>query len=291
MRAFIYLITIYLIWGSTYLAMRIGVMPGSGFPPFALAGSRLIIAGPVLLLISAFAGNNIKLNLVEAKRLFISGALLWCTGHGLILWGEQFVDSGYTALLISSLPLWVLVMECLYEKRSPKFMQTFLVLFGLVGIILLIYPKLVASTQANTVSTIAILIGTISWGAGSLYQKNKTVRRSSLTSSGYQQLFAGIVLLFVSFISGEPIPTPTSSALIAWLYLIIFGSIVAFTVYVKALKELPARIVMTHAYVNPVVAVILGYLILSEPVTPVMIIGGIVILLSVFSIIKNKGRK
>ncbi len=266
-------------------------MPGSGFPPFALAGSRLIIAGPVLLLISAFAGNNIKLNLVEAKRLFISGALLWCTGHGLILWGEQFVDSGYTALLISSLPLWVLVMECLYEKRSPKFMQTFLVLFGLVGIILLIYPKLVASTQANTVSTIAILIGTISWGAGSLYQKNKTVRRSSLTSSGYQQLFAGIVLLFVSFISGEPIPTPTSSALIAWLYLIIFGSIVAFTVYVKALKELPARIVMTHAYVNPVVAVILGYLILSEPVTPVMIIGGIVILLSVFSIIKNKGRK
>lgn len=288
MRAFTYLITIYLIWGSTYLAMRVGVMPGSGVSPFILAGTRLAIAGPILLLISALTGHSLKINFKEAKRLFISGVLLWCTGHGLILWGEQFVDSGYTALIISSLPVWVLVMQSFYEKKFPDLSQVFLVLFGLFGIILLVYPKITTSVSTDGISTFVILIGTVSWGAGSLYQQYKPVKSSSLTSSGYQQLFAGIILLIASFLTKEPIPHPTSSAIIAWLYLIVFGSIIAFTVYVKALKELPARVVMTHAYVNPVVAVILGYVVLSEPVTSMMFLGGAVVLASVFSIIIRK---
>jgi drug/metabolite transporter (DMT)-like permease len=288
MRAFIYLITIYLIWGSTYLAMRIGVMEGSGFPPFALAGSRMLLAGPVLLLISYFKGNSIKLDASNFKRAFISGCLLWCSGHGLILWGEQYVDSGYTALIISSLPVWVLVMESFWNKKLPGLIQTSLVFFGLIGVLLLVYPKLYGDQKTDLVSTIAILIGTVSWGAGSLYQKRYPLPGSSLTSSGYQQLFAGIVLLLISFLSSEPIPRPVSSAILAWLYLVVFGSIIAFTVYVKALKELPAGVVMTHAYVNPIVAVTLGYLILSEPVMPMMLLGGSVILASVFAIIVRK---
>lgn len=288
MRAFVYLITIYLIWGSTYLAMRVGVMPGSGFAPFILAGSRLALAGPILLLISYLKGNSLKIDLKEAGRLFVSGCLLWATGHGLILWSEQYVDSGYTALIISSLPVWVLIMEALWQKKLPNAMQAFLVFFGLMGVILLVYPKMAGSKQSDIVSTVMILIGTISWGAGSLFQQKHPVKMSSLTSSGYQQLFAGLVLLLVSFSIGEPTPHPVASAWIAWAYLTIFGSIVAFTVYVKALKEFPAGIVMTHAYVNPIVAVILGYIILSEPVSSIMILGGAVVLSSVFAIIVRK---
>ncbi len=288
MRAFIYLITIYLIWGSTYLAMRVGVMPGSGFAPFILAGSRLALAGPILLFISHLKGNSLKIDFKEAKRLFVSGCLLWFTGHGLILWSEQYVDSGYTALIISSLPVWVLIMDSIWQKKLPNFVQTFLVLFGLMGIILLVYPKMAGSKHSDFISTVMIIIGTISWGAGSLHQQKYPVKRSSLTSSGYQQLFAGLVLLSASFIMGEPMPHPVASAWIAWAYLTIFGSIIAFTVYVKALKEFPAAMVMTHAYVNPIVAVILGYIILSEPISPIMILGGAVVLSSVFAIILRK---
>jgi drug/metabolite transporter (DMT)-like permease len=144
----------------------------------------------------------------------------------------------------------------------------------------------------DVLSTILILIGTISWAAGSIYQRRRESKRTSvLTLSGYQQLFAGIGFLIVSLLLGEPMPHPTVSAWIAWAYLLVFGSIIAFTIYVKALKELPMPVVMTYAYVNPVIAVILGGVILSEKIEAVAVIGGILIVASVLGVIMEKKPK
>jgi len=292
MKAFIYLATIYLVWGSTYLAMRIGVMPGSGFPPFALGAARLLLAGPVLLFLSRMRGHKIIISKRDLFDAAVAGILMWLVGHGLILWSEQYVDSGYAALVIGSSPIFVMVIESILDSKYPRLSMLLLLLLGLCGVGLLVLPKMQGGVHSDIVSTIFILIGTVGWGAGSVYQRRReTGRVSSFTRSAYQQLFAGIGFLAVSLILGEPMPHPTMSAWIAWAYLFVFGSIIAFTVYVKALKELPMQMVMTYAYVNPVIAVILGSLVLSEKIETVAIVGGALIIVSVLGVIMKERRK
>ncbi len=292
MKTFLYLSTIYLVWGSTYLAMRIGVMPGSGFPPFALGAARLLVAGPILLLISRLMGHKI---LVSKRDLFdaaVAGLMMWLIGHGLILWSEQYVDSGYAALVIGSSPIWVMLMESFIDRKFPRLLSTLFILVGFVGVGLLVLPKMQGNSNTDILSTILILVGTIGWGAGSIYQQRRETKKiSSFTRSGYQQLFAGIGFLIVSLCLGEPMPHPVASAWSAWAYLLVFGSLIAFTVYVKALRELPIKVVMTYSYVNPVIAVILGYLILSEKIEPVAILGAILIVVSVLGVIMEMRPK
>ena len=292
MKTFAYLAVIYLVWGSTYLAMRIGVMPGSGFPPFALGAARLLLAGPILLFISKITGHSIKISKRDLIDCIVSGLLMWLTGHGLILWSEQYVDSSYAALIIGSSPVWVLIIESFLNSKYPRLRSILFILFGFIGVALLIFPKMKEGSPLNVVSTLLILIGTISWGAGSIYQQRReTGTISSFTRSAYQQLFAGIAFLIVSIGLREPFPTPTLSAWMAWLYLLIFGSVIAFTTYVKALKELPVQVVMTHAYVNPVIAAILGSLVLSEKIEMIAIAGGAMIVVSVLGVIMDKKRR
>ena len=292
MKTFLYLTTIYLVWGSTYLAMRIGVMPGSGFPPFALGAARLLIAGPILLLFSRMRGHKIFISKRDMFDAAVAGLLMWLAGHGLILWSEQYVDSGYAALVIGSSPIWVMLIGSFIDRKYPRLTSMFFILLGFVGVGLLILPKMRGASNSDILSTILILLGTIGWGAGSIYQQRRETKRiSSFTRSGYQQLFAGIGFLIVSLCLGEPMPHPTASAWIAWAYLLVFGSLIAFTVYVKALKDLPIQVVMTHAYVNPVIAVILGGLILSEKIETVAIFGGILIIASVLGVIMEKRPK
>jgi drug/metabolite transporter (DMT)-like permease len=291
MKAVLYLLTIYLVWGSTYLAMRVGVMEGSGFPPFALGASRFLIAGPILILISYLMKKRIRITASEMKKLVLSGLIIWLTGHGLILWSTQFVDSGYTALIIASSPMWVLIIDSLLNMKSPNASVSVFIFIGFLGVATLVVPKVRAGAPGSSLAVILIVIGTISWAAGSLYQRKINMKLSSLAISGYQQLFAGFGFLATSLLLREPFPHPTHSAWMAWAYLMIFGSIIAFTVYVKILVMLPVNIVMTYAYVNPLVAVILGYLVLNEEISNATLLGGLIIIVSVFGIIMKKGGK
>ena len=291
MKAFGYLCVLYFIWGSTYLAMRIGVMDGSGFPPFALGAVRLLLAGPILLLIAHFRKKRIKISSAEMKKLIISGLIIWLTGHGFILWSEQFIDSGYTALIIASSPMWALIIESILDAKLPKLYVFTFILLGFLGVTTLVVPKIQAGTSASTIAVILIVIGTISWAAGSIYQGRSKLGLSSFTMSGYQQLFAGVGFLLTSLLLREPMPHPTAAAWGATLYLIVFGSIIAFTTYVKVLDMLPMNIVMTYAYVNPLVAILLGALVLSEKISMITFIGGLIIIVSVFGIIMKKGKQ
>ncbi|MFH1222765.1 MAG: EamA family transporter [Pseudomonadota bacterium] len=291
MTAFLCMATIYLIWGSTYLAMRIGVMPGSGFTPFTMAGTRLIVAGSLLLLISKLKGNSIRTSVAELKHVLVSGILLWGTGHLIILWSAQYIDSGYTALIISSTPMWVLLMESLIDRKYPDIRLIGLILTGLLGIILLLYPQMNSGSHLNMLSVFLIVIGSISWGAGSMYMQRVHTKLSTISYLGYQQLLAGVVIILLSLCLGDPMPSPTLSAFFAWGYLVIFGSIISLTAYLKVLKLLPLSVVMTTSYVNSMVAVTLGYIFLDEKITPMMLLGGCVVIVAVYGIIKRKKFK
>jgi len=289
MKTLLYLSVMYLVWGSTYLAMRIGVMHGSGFPPFALGATRLLVAGPILLLFSKMRGHKILISKKDMFTAAVAGLLTWLTGHGLILWSEQYVDSGYAALVIGSSPIWVMMIDSFLDAKYPRLTAVFFILLGFIGVTFLVLPKMRSGVHSDILSTILILVGTVSWAIGSIYQRRRESKKiSALTRSAYQQFFAGIGFLIVSLLLGEPMPHPTTSAWLAWAYLLVFGSLIAFTVYVKALKELPMPVVMTYAYVNPVIAVILGGIVLSEKIEMMVVVGGFFIVASVLGVIMEK---
>ena len=291
MRTFLYLSTIYLVWGSTYLAMRVGVMEGSGFSPFSFGAVRLLIAGPVILLICYLMKKRIRITASEFWRLALSGVLLWLTGHGLILWGEQYIESGYTALILAASPVFVLLMESFLDKKMPNIYLSLFIMIGFIGTGILVMHKSTGGLNTDLFAIFIIVIGMISWASGALYQQRRKIKLPSLAMSGYQQLFGGIGFLIVSVLLKEPFPHPVASSWFALVYLIIFGSIIAFTVYLKALAMLPISVVMTYSYVNPVIAVILGYFILNEQISSSTLLGGMIIVISVFGIIVKKGQK
>ena len=291
MRAFIYLATIYLVWGSTYLAMRVGVMEGSGFSPFSFGAVRLLIAGPVILLICYLMKKRIRITASEFKSLAITGVLLWLTGHGFILWGEQYIESGYTALILAASPVFVLIMESFLDKKMPNIYLSLFILIGFIGTGILVMHKSKGGLNSNSLAIFMIVIGMISWASAALYQQRGKLKMPSLAMSGYQQLFGGIGFLIVSLILKEPFPHPVASSWFALVYLIIFGSIIAFTVYLKALSTIPISVIMTYSYVNPVIAVILGYFILNEQISSSTLVGGMIIVVSVFGIIIKKGKQ
>ncbi|RYD06824.1 hypothetical protein N752_02145 [Desulforamulus aquiferis] len=273
----VHLLIVYIVWGSTYLAIRIGVREGSGFPPFMMGASRLLAAGCILLIAAALLKQCLKISRKELSILAISGVFLWVGGNGLVMWAEQHADSGYAALLVATAPMWVAVIEAILDRKLPSWLLAGSLLTGFVGLILLSVPVLTDITITDAWSMAALLLAPMCWAIGSVWQRRNQVSVGIVASSGYQQLFGGIGFALVALLSGEPLPSPTAEAWWAWGYLLIFGSL-AFTSYIFALRLLPTSVVMTYAYVNPVVAVFLGWLILQEGVT-VWTIGGTALVL------------
>lgn len=279
-----HLFVIYLVWSTTYLAIRIAVREGGGFPPFTFGAMRVLAAGTILFFWSWIKGKKLSISIHDFITLLISGLLLWVGGNGMVLWAEQRAHSGYAALIIGSTPIWVAIMESFINKKLPKVILILLIILGFGGIIILSFPSFVSGDKLDYYSIIALLIGSISWGLGSVFQKYRQVKTDPIISSAYQHLFGGIGFSFLIFILREPIPTPTTEAWIAWFYLVTIGSILAFTSFILALKLLPISLVMTYAYVNPVLALTLGWLILKEPITLFTLIGAFLIILSVIGI-------
>jgi len=285
------LLIVYVIWGSTYLAIRIGVKEGSGFPPFFLAGTRVFVAGLILLAIAAIGKQRIRPTWREAGLLATSGILLWVGGNGLVSYAEQRLHSGIAALIIAATPIYVAIMEAFIDKRRPSGLLIASLLVGFAGVGLLTAPTFQTGLRADALSVIAVIIGSILWGVGSLLQSRKPVHLAPEVSSSYQHLFGAIGLILAAILTNEPMPQPIRDAWFAWGYLVIFGSVIAFTAFVRALRMLPTNIAMTYAYVNPVIAVLLGWLILSEPLSAWTLGGMALILIGVAGVFRSKQRK
>ena len=198
------------------------------------------------------------------------------------------VPSGYAALIISCTPIWVAIIESILDKKRPSSFLVISLLIGVAGIAVLNWPAIIAGNLNDLKGLFLLIIAGLSWGAGSIYQKRKNIHTTPDISSAVQQFTGGIALLITSFIISEPTMNPVPSAWWAWGYLIIFGSVIAFTSFVKALKLLPPNIVFTYAFVNPVVAIVLGFIILGEPITPWTFAGATLVLVGVLGVFKEQ---
>ena len=188
------------------------------------------------------------------------------------------------------MPIWTILIEAVLDRRLPSVFLVGSVLVGFGGITLLAVPGMKGGEPSQVLSVLALLFAGFSWALGSVRQSRKPVRLNPIISAGYQMLFGGGSLLLISRLMGEPAPSPRMDAWIAWGFLVIFGSIVAHTSYVTALKNLPIQIVMTYTYVNPVIAVFLGWLILNETITIWTIGGTALVLVGVWGVFRVRGK-
>jgi drug/metabolite transporter (DMT)-like permease len=284
------LFVVYVVWGSTYLAIRVAVREGSGWGPFWLGASRVLIAAAILFLINALRGQRLRPTQAELGILVASGLFLWLGGNGAVLWAEQRIDSGLAALVVGSMPIWVAMIEGLIDRRPPSLMLVGSLVVGFAGVGVLIVPTLEGGIGGDFLGVAAVVFASISWGIGSILMNRRPVRLDSIVVSGWQQLIGGIGFTAAALVVHEAAPRPIPEAWAAWAYLVIFGSLFAFTSFIFAVKRLPTTVVMTYAYVNPVIAVFLGWFILSEPVTVYTFAGMVLIVLGVLGVFHEKAR-
>lgn len=282
-----HLVAVYLIWGSTYLAIRVTVRPEGGFPPFTMGATRLLLAGLLLLCIALLRRRSILPSRRDLVTMAASGILLWGVANGLVVWAEQRADSGLAALIIGSVPIWAAVLDSLADRRLPTARLFGALLLGFLGLGTLAWPVLRSGVEADVISVGTLMVAAIAWASGSVLQRRRKIEASLMVSSAYQHLVGGAWLAVLVLLLNEPLARPTAAAWGAWLYLVLFGGL-AFTSYVQALKLLPISVTMTYAYVNPVIAVFLGWLILSETITGWTIAGAVLVLLGVAGVFHER---
>lgn len=275
---------VYVVWSTTYLAIRVGVHTGSGFPPFLFGMLRMVAAALILLAIARLQGLRIRPARDEILPLLIAGNLLWCGGNGLVAWAEQYAPSGFSSLMVSSAPIWATIVELLLYRKRPSPALILCLLIGFAGVAILSAPSLMKRSSTDYRVIAALVASPLCWVLGSLFQARRPVSLSPQTMSGYHHVSAIFGFIIASLALGEPMPHPSLSAWVAWAYLVVFASVGAFTSYVFALRLLPISIVMTYAYVNPVLALLLGWWVLDEPVTMSTLCGAGLVVLSVVAI-------
>jgi drug/metabolite transporter (DMT)-like permease len=285
---------LYVVWGSTYLGIRIAV---ETVPPFLLAGARFGLAGLIILAVALIRrrGHIPLPTRRQALDMTIIGAALMVGGMGMVALGEQTIPSGIAALLIAMLPLWVAVLGRIFFAEHLPRAAIAGVAIGLVGVGILVGPSGSAADAFNPGGILALIISPISWACGSLYSSHRAqLPKDPLVATGGQMLAGGTILLVLAAVSGEyagfRLDAVSSESLMAFLYLTFIGSLIAFTAYVWLLKVAPLPLIATYAYVNPVVAVALGAIVLQEPITPRTLLAGAVIIFAVALIITARGR-
>ncbi|OQP61632.1 EamA family transporter [Niastella populi] len=288
--------TVYLVWGSTYFFIQRAI---ETIPPFILGAIRFLIAGGLLLGWGIIKGEKL-FNWSHIKPALMSGLLMLFIGNGAVIWAEQSLASSLVAVLVSSAPIWFVVLDKPKWHENLTSRNTIIgLIVGFIGVILLFSEQttkaLGAGNGHQVIGLIVLIIGAMSWAGGSLYSKYKSTSTSATVNIAWQMMAAGIAFVPASFINNEwssfNVQAVTTSSWLSLIYLITMGSLAGFSAYVWLLQVRSATQVSTYAYVNPVVAVLLGVLFAGEHMTTLQIIGLAVILLSVLLINLARYRK
>jgi drug/metabolite transporter (DMT)-like permease len=265
-----------LIWGTTYLAIKIAL---ESIPPFLMGGIRYVIAGAMLALWLKFTGRPLPMR-TSIGRLAVLGFFMLTMGNGGVVWGEQYLSSGLTAVIIATTPFWMVGVEAALGGDRLRARQLLGLGIGLAGIVLLVWPDLAFGSDRGDVlkGIFAVQLACFGWAVASAYTRRQVVSSDVLGAAALQMLFGGGFMVLLGLLVGEwSAMSLNPRTTIALVYLILAGSLVAFAAYSYALRHLPVAVVSLYTYVNPVIAVALGTMLLGEPFRVEMILGGAVI--------------
>ena len=274
-------LAVYLCWGMTYLAMRIAVRD---IPPHLMSGARFLVAGLVLYLWTRGRGDP-KPTATQWRSAAMVGGFLLLGGNATVAWAEQQVPSGLAAVLIAVAPIWMVAFEWARGGPRPGKRVIAGLILGLAGVALLVSPEGDSATQVNLIGAAMLVLASASWAWGSVISKSAPLPKSPFLATSMEMIGGGVLLLLTALAVGQVAhfrPTEVSAhAVLAWLFLVVFGSLVGFTAYIWLLGVTSIAKAGTYAYVNPIVAVFLGWAILDEPVTGRTLIAALVILVGV----------
>ncbi|WP_310830196.1 EamA family transporter [Paenibacillus pedocola] len=265
------LVAVYLFWGGTYLGMKVAI---ESMPPFLMAGARFFSAGLVLYIISRLTGAR-RPEFREWSSAAIVGALLLLGGNGMVAWAEQRVSSSVASLIIAAVPVWMMLLGWFGKNgKRPSTGVIAGIVLGFLGIVVLVLQPgqdSAAGKGFDIIGITALLAASISWAAGSMYSRSAKLPGSPLMSTAAQMLTGGVLLIIFSYFTGDwgelEMAGITARSYLAFGYLVLFGSIVGYTAYIWLLKNAEPSLVSTYAFVNPVVAVLLGWLLAGEQLT------------------------
>lgn len=265
-RAYLSWVTICLVWGTTYLAIRVSL---ETLPPGLQAGLRWLIAG-ALLVAGHVVGRRPLPPRADWPGLALLGFLFIVAGNGLVVWAEQWVPSGLTAVLLATTPFWMVGIELLLPHGERPGMRTWLGLVaGFGGIVLLVWPELTAGGGGGSAflfGVLALQVACLTWAIGSAYTRSRHQDQAALAGAALQMVFGGLMLTAIGTFAGEwPRVAFSARSAVAFGYLVLVGSIVAYTAYLYALKHLPVSTLSLYSYINPIIAMVLGTLLLAEP--------------------------
>lgn len=275
--AYLAWIAVCIFWGTTYLAIRIAL---ESIPPLLMTSSRWMAAGALILAALKIRGERIPPSSAW-PQLTLLGVLFMGFGNGGVVWAEQFIPSGLAAVLVAAIPFWMVAVERFMSNPEPIGSRRLIGLcVGFGGIVLLVWPEIQAGNGASfLLGVLATQLACLGWAIGSSYAKRRHAAENVFAASGLQMLLGGTVIMAAGTLAGEwSAFSVTPRTLSAVVYLVFFGSIVGFLAYAYALKHLPVTTVSLYAYVNPVIAVLLGTLVLGEPLSPRLAVAAAIVL-------------
>jgi drug/metabolite transporter (DMT)-like permease len=284
---------VYVVWGSTYLAIRFAI---ETLPSFLMAATRFLIAGVALYAWSRLVGGAVRPSAAQWRATAVVGTLLLVGGNGLVVWAQHRVPSGVAALLVGVVPCFMVLFDWLRSggtRPGPRVVAG--LVLGLLGLVWLVGPDaLMGGGRVDFLGAVALVLASASWAAGSIYSRQAPMPPAPFLSTAMQMLAGGAALLVLGVAFGEPwafdATAVSARSLLGWLYLIVFGSIVGFSAYVWLLRASTPAAVSTYAYVNPVVAVLLGWLLAGEELTARMLVAAAVIVSGVALITMSPRR-
>ena len=293
------LLLVYVVWGSTYFAIAVMI---ETLPPLLAAGTRFLVAG--ILMLSAVTAHarwrasrggppTPRATLLHWRSAFIIGTFLLLGGNGGVVLAERLIPSGVAAVLVATVPIWLATFDAILERRAPSLVVIAGLVAGMVGVTILLAP-VDGLAEIDPAGVVLVVLGAMCWAIGSLYARRAPLPSSGLLTTGMEMVGGGIVLVLAGALIGEIGRTNVEAfslrSMLAFAYLIVFGSILAFTAYTWLLANVSVSTVGTYAYVNPIVAVALGAVLLSEPITPRTVIAAVLIVGAVVAMVSGRPR-
>mgnify|MGYP001208935301 FL=1 len=285
---FIAFFAIYIIWGSTYLLNKVVV---SELPPFFLASIRFLTAGISMITIAAILKVDLSISKKQLLNTVIISFLFLVYGNSVFVWALQYLSSGFSSLIASTQPLFVLIIMKIIDRKPLKLRSLVGVFLGVVGMYLLISQREITATENSFLGIAVMLTCVLSWSYGSVFVSKATLPKNYLVSAGYQMIIGGLIQMVISICLQETWSSPSdwsSNVQLSMLLLVIFGGIIAFTAFNYLLKKVATEKVATSAYVNPIIALFMGWYFLDEKLTTQSIVASIVLLTGVYFIASRK---